>query len=75
MLAACDPQVPNSGEGVGFNDYAEFELERARREAQLRGTAPPQGDSTGFVLKTWLQVNWPKLGLGSNRPHRHLKPR
>jgi hypothetical protein len=36
-LAACAPQVPNSGQGVGFSDYAEYELERARREAQLRG--------------------------------------
>ncbi len=44
-LAACAPQVPNSGQGVGFNDYAEYELERARREAQLRG-------ETGFVAST-----------------------
>lgn len=43
-LAACEQQVPNSGEGVGFNDYAEYELERARREAQLQGTPlPPAG--------------------------------
>jgi hypothetical protein len=42
-LSACAPQVPDSGEGVGFNDYAEYELEleRARREAALQGTSGP----------------------------------
>lgn len=40
-LAACTPaQVPDSGAGVGFNDYADFELERARREAALNGIGP-----------------------------------
>jgi len=39
-LAACEvtpPAVPDSGRGVGFGDYAQFELDRARREAQLTG--------------------------------------
>ena len=39
-LAACEvtpPAVPDSGRGVGFGDYADFELDRARREAQLQG--------------------------------------
>lgn len=36
-LVACAQQVPNSGEGVGFNDYAQYEIERAQREAALRG--------------------------------------
>jgi hypothetical protein len=39
-LAACavtPPAVPDSGRGVGFGDYADFELDRARREAQLTG--------------------------------------
>jgi hypothetical protein len=39
-LAACavtPPAVPDSGRGVGFGDYADFELDRARREAQLVG--------------------------------------
>ena len=40
-LAACAPQVPDSGQGVGFSDYAEYELERARREALLRGEPAP----------------------------------
>lgn len=44
-LSACAPAVPDSGQGVGFNDYAEYELERARREAQLQGTPLPSGTS------------------------------
>ena len=37
-LAGCTaPPVPDSGAGVGFNDYGDFELERARREAALTG--------------------------------------
>lgn len=41
ILAGCgSPPVPDSGGGVGFNDYADFELERARREAALNGIGP-----------------------------------
>lgn len=51
VLTACTTnRIPDSGEGVGFNDYAEYELERARREAELRGETAPadfQGTS-GF---------------------------
>ena len=39
-LSACavaPPPIPDSGAGVGFGDYADFELDRARREAQLTG--------------------------------------
>jgi hypothetical protein len=32
VLAACDPSVPDSGAGVGFGTYAEYQ---ARREAEL----------------------------------------
>ncbi len=43
-LAACGgPQVPDSGAGVGFGDYASYEVERARREAMLAGDAPLTG--------------------------------
>ena len=38
LLAGCAPQVPDSGAGVGFSEYSQFEIERARREAQLAGT-------------------------------------
>ena len=33
LLQACSPQVPASNAGPGFNDYADYELERARRDA------------------------------------------
>lgn len=44
-LSGCAQPVPDSagigaGAGVGFGDYAAFELERARREAQLTGAMP-----------------------------------
>ena len=38
-VAACNPQIPDSGAGVGFDDYASYEAERAARDAQLSGTA------------------------------------
>lgn len=39
-LAACNSSVPDSGAGVGFNDYSQYELERAQREGQLTGAGP-----------------------------------
>lgn len=49
-LTACDEQVPDSGAGVGFNDYAEYELDRARREAALQGTTPPTLAQNGAIV-------------------------
>ncbi|WP_245820531.1 hypothetical protein [Flavimaricola marinus] len=51
MLAACAPQVPDSGAGVGFSEYSQYEIERARREAQLSGGAgsPIVNSSTAIV--------------------------
>ena len=51
VMAACTSQpVPDSGagvgSGVGFGDYADYELQRLRREAELTGRplgAPPVG--------------------------------
>lgn len=40
-LSACNNQVPDSGQGVGFDDYAQYELDRAQREAQLQGRPGP----------------------------------
>ncbi|WP_420858969.1 hypothetical protein [Marivivens marinus] len=37
-LAACDTAVPDSGRGVGFDDYTAYELERAAAEG--RGALP-----------------------------------
>lgn len=67
-LAACEAQVPDSGAGVGFNDYANFELERARREAALSGsgsTVLPQGPvvSTQTIPTTDLQA----AGIGQQQ--------
>ncbi len=39
-LAACTPRVVPTERGIGFDDFTDFELERARREAQL--SAPVQ---------------------------------
>lgn len=50
VLTACTAQVPDSGQGVGFNDFAEFELERARREAQLRGETGPVVAANGAIV-------------------------
>ncbi|WP_147125639.1 hypothetical protein [Shimia ponticola] len=40
-LAACDPAVPDSGSGVGFGNYDQYEAERARRDAALEGRPLP----------------------------------
>lgn len=37
-LSACSPTVPASNAGVGFTDAEDWEIERARREAALRGS-------------------------------------
>jgi hypothetical protein len=53
VLAGCAPQVPDSGAGVGFSEYSQFEIERARREAQLAGTgSAPVNSSTAIVPPT-----------------------
>lgn len=51
-LAACTtPPVPDSGAGVGFSEYSQYEIERARLEAQ-QGTALPPGASQGQGIVT-----------------------
>lgn len=48
-LAACSPRVVPTERGVGFGDFTDFELERARREAQLSaplGTIIPPAQVT-----------------------------
>ncbi len=50
LLGACASDVPDSGQGVGFSDYAEYELERARREAQLRGEDRPVLAQNGAIV-------------------------
>ncbi|PIE12298.1 MAG: hypothetical protein CSA70_10470 [Rhodobacterales bacterium] len=40
-LVACTPTIPDSGAGVGFGNYTEYQKKEARREAQLTGQALP----------------------------------
>lgn len=51
VLAACQPTVPDSGAGVGFEDY---DTVRARRDAQLErqqvNTVPPAATVTSSNL-------------------------
>jgi len=66
-LAACAQQVPDSGAGVGFSDYAQFELERAQREAQLGGT-----DEGGGSVPAPAGISQSELeaaGIGSDQPN------
>lgn len=47
-LSACSPTIPDSGAGVGFGDYNEFERAQAARDAALTGGGalpPPQAVS------------------------------
>jgi len=39
-LGACAAPVPDSGAGVGFEDYADYNSYRAQRDAELQGAAP-----------------------------------
>lgn len=47
VLAGCQAQVPDSGQGVGFSDYAQYELDRAQREATLAGVPATTGNFVG----------------------------
>jgi len=59
-LGACDPAVPESGSGVGFDGYTSYEQQRAAREAKLQGqTIPPAGaisDETGTTTRPTTPV-------------------
>lgn len=41
VIAACSPQVPDSGVGVGFGSYAEYQAQQAQRAQQLQGQSLP----------------------------------
>lgn len=48
-LGACSPTIPDSGAGVGFGDYNEFERKQAARDAALTGGSalpPPNAVSS-----------------------------
>ncbi len=50
LLAGCAAPVPDSGTGVGFTDYSQYELQRAQREAALTGA--PSGTLPGATYPT-----------------------
>lgn len=61
-LAACTPRVVPTERGVGFDDFTRFELERARREAQLtspRTTIVPGAQVTS--IPSQAPVNNPQI--------------
>ena len=43
-LAACNAPVPDSGKGVGFGNYEEYQREQRARDAQLQQDALPPGN-------------------------------
>ena len=47
LVAGCQRPVPDSGQGVGFSDYAQYELDRAQREAALTGVPATTGSFVG----------------------------
>lgn len=44
-LTACAPAVPDSGAGVGFQDYSQYQRDKAARDAALAGNALPAPDA------------------------------
>lgn len=42
-LSACAPAVPDSGSGVGFGDYSDYNSYRVQREGDLTGQGRPSG--------------------------------
>ena len=45
-LASCSPPpVPDSGQGVGFGNYEEYQRQQRARDAQLQGNAVPPANA------------------------------
>jgi hypothetical protein len=44
-LGACAPAIPDSGAGVGFGNYDQYQREKEAREAALAGDALPAPDA------------------------------
>ena len=69
LMQACTPPVPASNAGPGFNDYADYELERARREALVTGSGSssfeaPTPVQTGAIGSSDLAA----AGIGQSQP-------
>ena len=70
LLAACAGPVPDSGRGVGFSNYSEFERQRAEREAALTGvpvvdetSAQPTPLNSGTITSEELAA----VGIGQSQ--------
>ncbi len=70
LLAACAGPVPDSGRGVGFSNYSEFERQRAEREAALTGvpivdenSAQPTPLNSGTITSDELAA----VGIGQSQ--------
>jgi hypothetical protein len=61
-LAGCTTAVPESNAGVGFTDYAAYELERANREAALQGSVPVAGNPLVFAPVAAAPIGAPVPG-------------
>lgn len=65
-LTACAPAVPDSGAGVGFSEYSQYEIERARREAALGSSTPLSAPVGGIGALGAPVTTVPSSGIGSS---------
>ena len=58
VMAACSPQVPDSGAGVGFGTYAEYQAQQAQRTQQLQGQSlPPPASVSSAPLGSTMPLD------------------
>lgn len=55
LLGACATPVPDSGAGVGFSNYTQYEIDRARREAALSAANGANFDVPQVVSSEQIQ--------------------
>lgn len=72
VLGACAPTVP-AEQGVGFDEFSQFELDRARREAALRGqpttiVPPPQVTGVPGAATGVSATDLARAGIGQAAP-------
>ncbi len=78
VLSACSNQTSNSDRGVGFSDYSQYELERARREAALtasinsntsavQSTPVVQGTAATNQTQVISSDELASIGIGTNQ--------
>jgi hypothetical protein len=64
-LASCTTEVPDSGAGVGFSDYTQYELDRARREAALSGEARAEAAMPASTDAAITETDLAAVGIGT----------